>query len=102
VLVYALMHVEIPHQFSKKEAINRVKKALNESRGQILQQAPDFKADWQDDTLAFEATVQGKQINGTLEVEDKQFILDAKLPLLWRMFEGRIEKAIRDQVATLS
>ena len=96
------MHVEIPHQFSQKEAVNRVKKALNESRGQILAQAPDFKAEWEGDTLAFEATVQGKHITGTLEALGKQFVLDAKLPLLWRIFEGQIEKAIKDQVSKMS
>ncbi len=96
------MHVEIPHQFSKQEAINRVKKALNESRGQILAQAPDFKDAWQGDSLAFEATVQGKHITGTLGIEDKQFVLDAKLPLLWRMFEGRIESAIKEQVSKMN
>jgi hypothetical protein len=96
------MHVEIPHHFARKEAVNRVKMALNQSRAQVLQQAPDLKTDWEGDTLKFSATIQGKLINGTLEVQDKQFVLDAKLPLLWRMFEGRIEKAIKEQVAQLS
>ncbi len=97
-----LMHVELPHQFSKKEAVNRVKQALNQSRGQLLQQAPDLTYKWEDDVLHFAATVQGKHITGTLAVEDKQFVLDAKLPLLWRMFEGQIEKALRQQVSQIS
>lgn len=96
------MHVEIPHHFARKEAVNRVKMALNQSRAQVLQQSPDLKDEWQGDTLHFSATIQGKHITGTLEVRDKQFVLDAKLPLLWRMFEGRIEKAIKEQVAQLS
>jgi len=32
-----------------------------------------------------------------LKVTDTEFIVDAKLPLLWRMFEGRIEKMIQEQ-----
>lgn len=75
--------------------------ALNQSRGQVLQQAPDLKTEWQGDTLGFSATIQGKFIEGTLAVEDARFVLDAKLPLLWRIFEGRIEKAIKDQVAQM-
>ncbi len=101
VLLSLSMHVEIPHNFSQKEAVARVKKALNESKGQVLQHAPDFTERWDGDTLAFEATVQGKHITGTLEVQEKEFILDAKLPLLWRMFEGQIERAIKDQVSKL-
>jgi hypothetical protein len=96
------MHVEIPHHFARKEAINRVKMALNQSKAQILTHAPDLKTDWDGDTLKFALTIQGKLINGTLAVEDKRFVIDAKLPLLWRMFEGRIEKAIKEQVSQLS
>jgi len=95
------MHVEIPHHFSQKEGVNRVKMALNQSRAQVLQQAPDLKTDWDGTTLNFSATIQGKAITGSLEVKEKQFVLDAKLPLLWRIFEGRIEKAIREQVSRI-
>jgi hypothetical protein len=95
------MHREIPHNFTRKEAVNRIKMALNQSRGQLLQQAPDLKTDWKADTILFSATIQGKHITGTLEVQEKQFVLDAKLPLLWRLFEGKIEKAIKEQVAQL-
>ena len=95
------MHIEIPHQFSRKEAVNRVKQSLNKSRAQMLQQAPDLKTEWDADTLRFSLTVQGKHIDGTLAVEEKQFVLDAKLPLLWRMFEGKIEKTIKEQIAQL-
>lgn len=95
------MHVEIPHHFSRKDALTRVKMALNQSRAQVLQHAPDMKTDWDGDTLKFSATIQGKFIEGTLAVEEKQFVIDAKLPLLWRIFEGRIEKAIKEQVGQL-
>ncbi len=95
------MHVEIPHNFSQKEAVARVRGALNQSRAQILQQAPDLKTDWEGNTLNFSATVQGKEITGSCIVEEKQFTLDAKLPLLWRLFEGQIEKAIKEQVAQM-
>lgn len=95
------MHIEIPHNFSQKEALNRVKAALQQSRAQLLQQAPDFKAEWDREQLTFAATLQGKHVTGSLSVEAKQFVLDAKLPLLWRMFEGRIEKAIREQVSRM-
>lgn len=56
------------------------------------------KEEWQGDTLSFAVTVQGKEITGTLEVTESDFVLDAKLPLLWRMFEGRIQKEVAKQV----
>jgi hypothetical protein len=46
-------------------------------------------------------TLQGKQITGTLAIDDKDFIIDAKLPLLWRLFEGKIERTIAEQVKAM-
>ena len=56
------------------------------------------KEEWQDDALHFAVTVQGKEITGTLLVTEDDFVLDAQLPLLWRMFEGRIQKEVAKQV----
>lgn len=95
------MHVEIPHTFSRPEAVARVSNALEKSRAQVLEHAPDFAHEWQGEVLSFSATLQGKPISGTLLVEDKQFVLDAKLPLMWRLFEGQLEQAIKQQAAQL-
>lgn len=96
------MHIELPHTFSKVEAKNRVQMALTKARGQLATHAKDLEERWEGDTLHFAGTLQGKHITGTLEVQEKQFVLNATLPLLWRMFEGQIEKAIKEQVARLT
>ena len=93
------MHFEIPHTFSKQEAVGRVTEALAKSHAQLLEHVPDLTTDWQGERLNFAGTLQGAHIIGTVDVEDNQFVVDAKLPLMWRMFEGRIEKAIQEQVA---
>lgn len=95
------MHIEIPHKLSKTQAAAQVKKGLEEARPKIGEQATIEQEEWVDDTLNFAVTVQGNSISGSLAVEDGKFILDAKLPLLWRVFEGRIKKAIEEQVAQL-
>ncbi len=96
------MHVHIPHGLSKQEAVLKVKSAIQEAQPQIAAHAKDTQLEWQsENVLRFDATIQGKRIHGTLTVEEKEFEIDATLPLLWRMFEGRIEKAIREQVAAL-
>ncbi len=95
------MHIEIPHKLSQNNALLQVKKALDEARPQMAGQATIEKEEWQDNTLEFAVTVQGKKITGSLVVEDQKFILDATLPLLWRVFEGRIQKAIEEQVKAL-
>ena len=47
------------------------------------------------------ADIQGQHISGTLEVRDAVFDINAKLPLMMRMFEGRIEKALKEQTAQM-
>jgi hypothetical protein len=96
------MHVEIPHKLSQTEAIDKVKKSLEETRPKLDGQAVIEKEEWHDNTLDFGVLVQGQRITGSLEVQEKNFVLDAKLPLLWRMFEGRIQKTIEEQIKTLN
>lgn len=96
------MHIQIPHKSNKISAITKVKQALQHGRGQLAEHATIDEEHWEGDTLHFAATLQGKQITGTLKVDDKDFVVDAKLPLLWRIFEGRIERMIAEQVKSLS
>ncbi len=95
------MHIQIPHKFTQTEAVARVKRALVEARTKIGDQATIEKEEWVGNTLNFAFTAQGTHIEGTLEVNEHDFEADAKLPFMLRMFEGRIEKAIKEQVATL-
>jgi len=95
------MHLQIPHKTNKIAALTKIKKALQEGRSQLGDMASIDEERWEGDILHFAATLQGKQITGTLAVTDKDFVIDAKLPLLWRIFEGRIQKMIDEQVKSL-
>ncbi len=93
------MHVVIKHSFTKDEAVRRVKMALDQARSQAGQHVEGLQENWDNDTLNFAFDLQGKNITGTLDVRDNEFELNAKLPLLWRMFEGKIEKMIEAQAS---
>ena len=95
------MHIQIPHKATKIQALTKVKLALEHGRSQLAGHATIDEERWEGDTLHFAATLQGKQITGTLLVTDKDLVVDAKLPLLWRIFEGRIEKMIGEQIQSL-
>jgi hypothetical protein len=95
------MHLVIPHKADKISALTKVKQALQHGKSQMGEYATIDEERWEGNTLHFAATLQGKQVTGTLEVTDKDFVIDAKLPLLWRMFEGRIEKMIAEQVKSM-
>lgn len=93
------MNFKIPHNNSKFEATKKVKQALEEARPHLKGQATIDEERWEGTTLHFAATLQGKQITGTLEITDTELVINAKLPLMWRLFEGRIEKMIGEQVS---
>ena len=95
------MHIAIPHKTTQFSAVTKVKQALDQGRGQLAEHAEITEESWEGNTLNFAAKLQGKEITGTLQVTDKEFIINAKLPLLWRMFEGRIEKMIAEQVKSM-
>ena len=95
------MQLTIPHKFTQVEAKERVVAALNEARSKLAGQATIEKEEWQGDTLNFSFTAQGQAISGTFLVREHEFYLDATLPLILRMFESRIEAAIKEQAQQL-
>ncbi len=95
------MHFKVPHTTTQAEAVQKVKKALEEARPHFKDEAAINEERWEGDIFHFDVTLKGKSIIGTLEVTDADFIFDAKLPLMWRMFEGMIEKEMAKQVQAL-
>ncbi len=95
------MQLTLPHKFAKSVARQRVKDALDEARPQFKGQVESHEETWDGDTLTFSFTAQGQKISGTLIVEDSQYSLDAKLPFMLRLFEGRIQAEIEKQIKQL-
>ena len=91
------MKVSIPHKQTQIEAITHVKKALSDSRSQLAAHMTIEKEEWQGHVLHFAFTAQKQHISGTLEITDHSFEIYAKLPLMMRMFEGRIQKMIEEE-----
>lgn len=95
------MQFKIKHKTSKFEAMQRIKKMLVDQRKQIEENATDVKTEWKDNVLEFAFTAQGTHISGTLTVTDHEFDVYAKLPLMYRLFEGTIEKMVAAEAAKL-
>lgn len=80
--------------------MSRVKNALEMAKPQAAQsgKVEITEERWEGSTLNFDMKADGHRIHGTFAVEDNQFVLDAKLPLMWRLFESRIEKELGEQI----
>lgn len=95
------MQFKINHKTTQAAATRRIKKMLEDQQKQIAEHATDVKTDWNDNVLDFAFTAQGTKISGKLTVTDTDFDIYAKLPFMYRLFEGQIEKAITAEAAKL-
>lgn len=93
------MQIQIPHKFTQAQAVEQVKRALDEGRAKAAGQATIHEERWDDNVLTFDVTAQGQRISGTVTVNDTNYDIYAKLPIMLRMFEGKIEAAIKEQVS---
>ena len=96
------MKFTIPHKQTEQEAITHVTSLLAQHHAQLEQQVTELKEEWQGNVLNFGFTAQGAHIEGTLTVRDQAFDVYAKLPLMLKLFEGRIERTIKEQIAQTS
>lgn len=95
------MQFKIPHKSNQAEAISRIERMLKDQKDKIAENASDVKADWAGNVLTFAFTAQGTHISGTLTVTDTEYEVYAKLPLMYKLFEGTIERMIQAEAAKL-
>ncbi len=95
------MQFKIDHKTTQAAAIRKIKKILEDQQAQIAEHATDVKTEWHDNVLDFAFTAQGTKISGKVTVTETEFDIYAKLPFMYRLFEGQIEKAIAAEAAKL-
>jgi hypothetical protein len=94
-----MMHIALKHNTSLPAAKNRIAQALQQAGPQMGEHVQNFEEHWEGSTLHFSFIAQGNKISGTCEVTDAEYVIDAKLPLMWRLFEGRIERMLQEEIA---
>ncbi len=96
------MQLNFKHNTSKAEALTKIRQLLSSAdRKKLDGHMTVQKEEWNGDVLDYSFTIQGQSISGTLTVTEDEYQIYAKLPLMLRMFEGKIEREIRAQAGTL-
>ena len=88
------MRIAVPHNTSKDVAREKVDQRLGQLLSQFGGHADEIHHEWMGDTMRFKGKARGMSVEGTVEVTDAAIVLDAKLPLMAKMFEGRIRQAV--------
>lgn len=88
------MRIAVEHNTTREAARKRVEERLGQLLGQFGEKADDVQHEWSGDTLRFRGKAKGLTVEGTLEVTDAAVVIDGKLPLIAKPFEGRIREAV--------
>ncbi|HEX6101202.1 MAG TPA: polyhydroxyalkanoic acid system family protein [Thermoanaerobaculia bacterium] len=95
------MRIAVPHNTSKNVARGKLDQRLGQLLSQFGGHAEEIEHEWLGDTMRFRGKARGMAVEGTVEVTDAAIILDAKLPLLAKMFEGRIREAVQREADSM-
>ncbi len=93
------LQITYPHQLGQEEAVSRLKSLLTKVKDKYQDQVSNLEETWNDNKLAFGFTTYGFNVKGNVTVEPSQVRLDGQIPIAAMMFKGKIESAIRDQLA---
>jgi hypothetical protein len=95
------MHIDVPHNTSKEIARRKIEARLGQLLAQFGGHADEMEHSWFGDTLSFKGKAKGMHVEGTVEVTDAAVVIDGKLPLIAKMFEGRIRHAVEREAEAM-
>jgi hypothetical protein len=93
------LKLTFPHQLGQPEAIARLKNLLTRVKEKYQAQVSDLQEAWNGNTLNFSFSTYGFKVAGDVIVQPTEVQLDGQIPMAAMMFKGKIENAIRDQLA---
>ena len=95
------LNVSIPHELSKEEALDRIKKLLTNLKKEQAQIVTDVKEKWEGERGEVQFSAQGFDLAGNIQVNDNSVDIDAELPFALSFFKGMIKKVIEDKASIL-
>jgi hypothetical protein len=93
------LKLTFPHQLGQEEAVARLKNLLTRVQEKYQAQVSDLHQAWNGNTLNFSFSTYGFKVSGDVIVQPTEVQLDGQIPIAAMMFKGKIESAIRDQLA---
>ena len=95
------MKVHRKHNSSREHVKDNIDTFLPSLVERFDDSVTDIKHDWRGDDLGFSFRASGFNVSGTFSVSDADLLLDLRLPLAARLFEGKIRSAVEDELDRL-
>lgn len=93
--------VKVPHQLTKEDAIERLKKFGELIESRYRDKVGEVSHTWEGDALKFAFSTMGFKIAGGVEASESEVAVNGDLPFAAMMFKGTVESSIRDELTKL-
>jgi len=86
--------LSVPHQLGQDEAKSRISKLIADSRAKFGDKVTDLEETWTGNTDVFSLRVMGFSIDGRLDVQPSEVLIDINFPWAAVLFKDRVESEI--------
>lgn len=95
------LSLTIPHSQTQEEAVSRIKQLLGRLQEEQKGTITDVQENWNGPNGQFSFSAKGFNIAGTIQVKDKEVLLESDLPFAVSLFKGQIASIITEKANTL-
>ncbi len=95
------MNTTIPFSISQNEAICRLKDLIRKKQDQYAEYAQNISLEWRGTEAEFHFESSGVVIHGSLVVHHQTVEIQAKIPLLLKPFQKKIETVLTKHISEL-
>ena len=95
------LNLNIPHQLSKEEALDRIRHMLENLKKEQKNTISNVKEQWEGDTGNFSFTAKGFKLAGNIQVNDSNVEINSDLPFAVSFFKGKISSLITEKAQEL-
>ena len=95
------MEILVKHQLQKEEVINRLKNLAEELKKKYGDQLKNYNEKWSDDKVDVDFKVMGFNISGVLKIFEDKVVMEGKVPMMLKAFEGQVRDQIYDVISDL-
>jgi hypothetical protein len=86
--------LSVPHKLGQDEAKSRIAKLIADSRTQFGDKMADLTETWSENVETFSFRTMGFAVDGKLDVQPAEVLIDINLPWAAIPFQGRVKSEI--------
>ena len=95
------LSLNIPHAQTQDEALSRIKQLLGRLQEEQKGTITDVQENWDGPNGNFSFSAKGFNIAGSIQVKEKEVLLESDLPFAVSFFKGQIASVITEKANTL-